>query len=141
MDAIAEPAVLAPHRATFRAFACTVVPEAERLDDAGWSEVERTIEGALAHRPAKLRRQLGLLLRAIEALARFRGGRGFSRLDAAARERFIDSLQRSPVLVVRRGIWGLRTLVLMGYYTRDEAMQAVGYRAHPHGWAARRTPP
>ena len=36
--------ILAPHRATFRAIARTIVPEAAELDDAGWAEVEGTIE-------------------------------------------------------------------------------------------------
>ena len=36
--------VLAPVRAPFRAVACAVVPEAEGLDGAGWSEVEGIVE-------------------------------------------------------------------------------------------------
>ena len=134
-------AVLAPHRTVFRAFAATVVPGMQDLDEAGWAEVEQTIERALSRRPPKLRRQLGLLLRAIETVPRFRGGRAFSRLDDAARERFVDALQTSRLGLVRRGVWGLRTLVLMGHYTRTDTMNAVGYRADPRGWDARRASP
>lgn len=130
--------VLEPHRDTFRAFAETVVPEMAQLDPVGWDEVERTVEHALARRPPKVRRQLGLLLRAIDTLPRVRHGRRFAALDAARRERLIDALQHSPVKLIRRGVWGLRTLVLMGYYTRAAAMGAVGYRAHARGWDAPR---
>ncbi|HEX6307335.1 MAG TPA: gluconate 2-dehydrogenase subunit 3 family protein [Longimicrobiales bacterium] len=139
MDARAS--VLGPHRATFRAFARTVVPEAVRLEESGWSEVEVTVEHALAQRPPRMRRQLGLLLRAIDGMARLRTGRAFWRLDDAARDRIVDALAHSRVLLVRRGIWGLRTLVLMGYYTRAETMRAVGYRAHARGWEARTVSP
>lgn len=130
--------VLAPHRATFRAFAEAVVPETAQLDEAGWREVEATIEHALAQRPPRMRRQLGLLLRAIAQLPRVRHMQGFAALDRAARHRFIETLEYSPVKLVRRGVWGLRTLVLMGYYTRQATMQAVGYRAQARGWDARR---
>jgi len=59
-------------------------------------------------------------------------------LDPARRARFLDSLQTSRLLLARRGIWGLRTLVLMGYYGRPRAAAAIGYRADPRGWEARR---
>lgn len=130
--------VLAPHRATFRAFAEAVVPETAQLDESGWSEVEATIERAIAQRPPRMRRQLGLLLRVIGHFPRISHLRSFAALDRAARHRIIEMLERSPVKLVRRGVWGLRTLVLMGYYTRQETMDAVGYRAHARGWDARR---
>jgi len=138
---MSDTSILAARRATFRAFARTVVPEMAELDEAGWADVERTIEHALSLRPEKLHRQLGMLLRAIELLPRVRTGRGFSRLDDAARTRFLDTLQYSPVPLIRRGVWGLRTLVLMGYYTRDDTMRDVGYGAHPRGWQARAAAP
>jgi hypothetical protein len=33
----------------------------------------------------------------------------------------------------------VRTLVFMGYYTREDVQGALGYRAHADGWSARRT--
>jgi hypothetical protein len=130
--------MLQPHRETFRAFATTVVPAMTTLDGAGWAEVERTVEHAIAQRPAKMQRQLSLLMRVIEFIPCARYGRAFSALDAGQRCRIVDRLQHAPVKLVRRGIWGLRTLVLMGCYTREQAMAAVGYRAHARGWDARR---
>lgn len=130
--------VVAPVRSIFRAVAQAVVPEAGALDEPQWLAVERIVEAALAERPAKVRRQLGLLIRAIETLPLLWTGRRFSRLDVARRTRFLLTLQNSPVLLLRRGIWGLRTLVFMGYYGRPEAAALIGYRADPRGWAARR---
>lgn len=130
--------VLEPFRDTFRAFAETVVPEMAQLDAVGWAETERTIEHALSLRPSSLRRQLRMLLRVIDNLPRIRYGRRFARLERDRRVTLIDALQRVPVKLIRRGVWGLRTLVLMGYYTREDTMRAVGYRAHPRGWHAHR---
>lgn len=118
--------------------ATTVIPDAAKLDARGWDDVERTVSAALARRPAAMQRQLGLFVRAIEWLPVLRFGRRFSALDAARRTRVLASLERSPLLLIRRGFWGLRTLLYMGYYTRLEAASALGYRADPRGWSARR---
>jgi hypothetical protein len=134
---MSEPLV-APVRTVFRAIAQAVVPEAGALDESQWLDVERIVEEALAPRPPSLRRQLGLLIRVIEVAPVLWSGRRFSSLDIARRTRFLLALQNSPVLLIRRGIWGLRTLVFMGYYSRPEAAELIGYRADARGWEARR---
>lgn len=129
---------LAPVRAAFRAIARTVVPEVSRLDETGWLEAEAIVEHALAQRPAKIRRQLRTLIRLIDLIPVLRYGRRFTALDGDRRTRFLSGLQSAPVLLLRRGVWGLRTLVFMGYYARPEAAAEIGYRADPRGWEARR---
>jgi len=125
-------------RPILRAIGATVVPEADRLDDAGWTALERIVADALEARPAALRRQLLLFVRLVEWLPLVRYGRRFTHLDAARRTRFLESLQDAPLLLLRRGFWGLRTLLLMGYYGRPEAARAIGYAADPRGWEVRR---
>jgi hypothetical protein len=126
--------VLAPVRHEFRALAAAIVPAAATLDDAGWGEVEAIVERALAARPAKMRRQLLLFVRLLTVAPLLRHGRRFPALDPAAQARFLGAVERSPLLLLRRGFWGLRTLVFMGYYGRPAAAAAVGYRAHARGW-------
>jgi len=130
--------VLTSVRPVLRAIGVTVVPEATRLDEAGWAAIEGTVAAALASRPAALQRQFLLFLRVVEWLPLVRFGRRFTRLDPARRTRFLKSLQDAPLLLVRRGMWGLRTLLLMGYYGRPEAREEIGYRADPRGWTSRR---
>jgi len=125
------------HRATLRAFAVTVAPEMSALDEAAWQNVERTVQRALAMRPARMQRQVALLLAVIERLPLLRYGRTFSRLDPAQRTAFVEALQHAPVALVRRGVWGLRTLCFMGFYTDAATMNTVGYRADARGWQAR----
>lgn len=127
----------ARHRAVFRAVAETVVPEAAGLDEAGWQHIEATVMRALAQRSATVRRQLMLLLRVIEHAPLVSRGRRFTQLDAAARTHVLTRLQRSPLKLIRRGVWGVRTLALMGYYTMPSAIEELGYRAHARGWDAR----
>ena len=130
--------VLPPVQAAFRAIALTVVPEAASLESAEWRAAEDIIESALLRRPAAIRRQLQLLIRAIDLLPLLRYGRRFTSLDPAARLAFLSFMQRFPLLLVRRGVWGLRTLVFMGYYGRPGAGASIGYRADARGWEARR---
>jgi hypothetical protein len=120
-----------------RAVVTTVVPDAATLDAAAWTEIDAIISGQLAQRPATLRRQLGALLGLVEWLPVLRYGRRFTTLDAARRARVLATLERAPALLLRRGIWGLRTLALLGYYARAAAAAEIGYRGDARGWGAR----
>ncbi|MGQ0537317.1 MAG: hypothetical protein ACT4R6_00085, partial [Gemmatimonadaceae bacterium] len=129
--------VLEPVRAIFRAIATAIVPELASMAPATWDEMEATIENALSARSPRVQRQLVSFIRILDwwALARFR--RRLTKLDRAKRTRLLESVERHPLLLVRRGMWALRTLVFMGYYTRADVAAHIGYRAHPDGWSAR----
>lgn len=133
-----DPFPLAPLRAAFRAAATGFVPALDRAPPDTWDRLEATITGALRERPEALVRQLRLFLRVLDGAARLRYGRPLAALPADARLRLLTAFERAPVLLIRRGIWGLRTLVFMGYYTQAGVMDALGYRANPAGWSARR---
>ena len=122
----------------FRAVATCVVPEATRLDAAQWDEVEAIVARAVGARSRAVQRQLAVFLILLEWLPLLRYARRLSRLDPARRSQFLDRVQRAPLLLLRRGFWGVRTLILMGYYGRPAAAAAVGYRAAARGWEARR---
>lgn len=130
--------VLAPVRPAFRAIAMTIVPEAASLTDDEWADVERIIEDALAARPPAMRRQLQMLIRVIQLRPLLRHGRTFTALDPERRTLVLRRFENAPLLLLRRGFWGLRTLVFMGYYARPAAARTIGYRADPRGWDARR---
>jgi hypothetical protein len=130
--------ILPPLRTTFRAVAQSIVPEAARLDESGWMELERTVEDALLLRPPAMRRQLATFIKLLHWLPVTRFGRPLTSLSAAERERFLSSIQSAPVLLLRRGFWGLRTLVYMGFYTRQAVAAEIGYAATSRGWEARR---
>jgi len=124
-------------RAVWRAVATTVVPEAAQLTPAEWAEWEAIVARALAGRPARVRRQIALFLTVLDWLPLLRYARRLTALDAGRRTRFLASVQDAPWLLIRRGFWGVRTLVLMGYYGRSAAATAIGYAADPRGWEAR----
>ena len=132
-----SPATLSRVRHILRAVATTVVPESASLDERAWTELEAVVSRALADRDDRVRRQLVAFLRLIQVLPLTRHGKPFTRLSPMRRTALLESMERSPVTLIRRGIWGLRTLIFMGYYTRDDVAAAIGYRANAAGWAAR----
>jgi hypothetical protein len=133
-----QDSVIPAVRPLFRDLARTFVPESAALDEPGWAESEAIVERFLAARPPAVRRQFRALVRLLDFLPLLRYGRRFRSLDGARRLRFLEAMQRAPVLLLRRGVWGLRTVAFMGYYARPGAAALIGYRADARGWEARR---
>ena len=123
----------------FRAVVVTMVPEAASLGDDQWRAAEAIVARALASRSPAVRRQVGLFLRVLDGLSLLRHRRRLAALPPNERTRLLESLSRSRLLLIRRGVWGLRTLAFMGYYARLEAARSIGYRASAAGWEARPT--
>jgi hypothetical protein len=113
------------------------VPEAAELSESEWREAISIVDRALSARPASVRRQIGLFLHVLDLLAVVRHGRSLASLSIDRRARLLESLARSRLLVLRRGIWGLRTLAFMGYYARPDAAARIGYGASAAGWSGR----
>jgi hypothetical protein len=132
------PLFRASLRPQLRALAVTFVPETAGATTTQWAALEATVDRAVAARPASLGRQLILLIRLLDGLARLRHGKGLDRLDSGRRTRLLERLAVSRLPLLRRGIWGLRTLLMLGWYTQPEVAAALGYRATAAGWGARR---
>ena len=119
--------------AVFRAVVVTIVPESETLGEEGWQDLKRVIQGLLRSRPESVKR-LHIFLQAIQWLPVMRYGRPFTRLSREIRMRVLTHLQNNRILNIRVGFWGLRTLVMAGYYGRSEAAREIGYAASVQGW-------
>lgn len=122
----------------FRAVLNAVVPEAAPLSEGEWHEAQAIMARALAPRPAAVRRQIGLFMRLLDLAALVRHGRTLAALSTDDATHLFEGLSQSKFVLLRRGVWGVRTLAFMGYYARAEAASAIGYRAAAGGWSARR---
>jgi hypothetical protein len=127
---------LNPDTAIFRAVVSTIVPEAAALGEAGWGDLLKVIEALLRDRPESLKRRLRMFLRAIEWLPVVRYGMPFTRLHPGVRARVLAHLENDRIQKIRVGFWGLRTIVLAGYYGRPQAARDIGYAASTRGWEA-----
>jgi hypothetical protein len=129
---------LAVVRGPFRALCEAFVPESAELNESGWRELESEVERALADRPPGIQKQMLLLVRILDLLSRARHGSALASLPPASRRELLTRLQDSRWLLLRRGVWGLRTLAFLGYYSRPDTAASIGYRADARGWGARR---
>src|SRR5690606_1847589 len=105
---------------TFHALAEAIVPETVAMTPAEWQAFDRLIADALATRPARMRRQLAIFIRLLNLISLWRFRKPLHRLDVPKRTQFLSDIQDSKLLLFRRGFWGVRTLVFMGYYARPE---------------------
>lgn len=131
-----EAGPLSTVEAAFRALSETFVPEVAEMDEAEWKRAFGIVEGALNDRPRAVQRQVALLVRALDGLSLIRHGRRLPKLDSDRRLGLLESVQRSRLLLLRRGLWGLRSLAFMGYYARPEVHPELGYAARAGGWGA-----
>ena len=85
------------------------------------------IEGTLAARTPAMVRQFRLFLRALRWLPFLRHLRPLDRLDSRRQDAALRWFQDHPRQIVRSGFWGVRTLVLLGYYGQPAAGPSISY--------------
>lgn len=134
-EPMVEP-VLSSHRPVLRSIGQVMLPAPDALDEEGWRTAEAIMEDALAARPPSVKRQLRLFLRLLNLLPLFTTGRTLVKNPPKRRAAFLGRIQRSRLMPLRQGLWGVRTLIFMGYYNQDCIRAGIGYGADPRGWEA-----
>ncbi len=117
----------AKRQRTLEAVAARVVPETAGLDTARRELFLAIIDDALGQRPPGMRRQLGAFLGVIHMAPMARFGGPFEGLPGARQDAVLRWLEGGPVSLLRKGFWGLKVLVFMGYYGQPETWPAIGY--------------
>jgi hypothetical protein len=114
------------------------IPTPDDTDVAGW------VDEYVARLPEGLRRDLLRALAFVEHLAPLGVGLAsrFTRLDAAAQDRVLASLESNAQDLLRGAFDGLKSLVFMGYYRDARTWAIAGYDGpwvnRPEaGWGAR----
>lgn len=115
------------HAAFFMVVAETITPEVASLDPDGRARMEAIVDTALQDRDAATRSQIGTFLGLIRMAPVLRYGRAFDRLDADRRAAVLRWFQDCPVALLRKGFWGLKVLVFMGFYGQEKNWSAIGY--------------
>ncbi|MBI3269778.1 MAG: hypothetical protein HYZ53_12200 [Planctomycetes bacterium] len=112
------------------------VPASSTLDADGERRFLGIIEEFLASRPALVRRQIGLFLGVLRWLPALRHGRPLDALPSADQDAALRRFQDHWFPLFRKGFWGVKTLVYMGYYGRPEAAESFRYRPSKSGNAS-----
>jgi hypothetical protein len=107
--------------------AARIVPETTDLDAAGLSRFFGIIDGALQDRPEPVRRQFATFLGALRWAPLARYGSPFEKLRDDRQDAVLRWFEDCPVSLLRKGLWGLKAMVFMGYYGQPETNELVGY--------------
>jgi hypothetical protein len=104
-----------------------IVPEFSDLDAARRARFFAIVDEALQDRPAGVRRQFGSYLGLLRWAPLLRFGGPFERLAAGRQDAALRWFEDCPVGLLRKGFWGLKVLVFMGFYGQAESWKTVGY--------------
>ena len=115
------------HIELFMAIAQTVTPEVASLDADGVARMTAIVDQALLDRDPSTRKQLGTFLGVIRLAPLLRYGRTFPGLDPTPRTVVLRWFENCPISLIRKGFWGLKALVFMGYYGQPERWSEIGY--------------
>ena len=123
----------ASERAFLLAIAPRIVPSSAQMTPDARDAMMALIEETLATRTPAMRRQFSLFLRALRWLPYLRHLRPLDRLDGGRQDAALRWFQDNPLQLVRGGFWGVRTLVLLGYYGQPAHGRVIAYTPSTDG--------
>ncbi len=119
---------LNPRQASFfETVAATITPEVAAMNDDARSRMAEIVDAALRDRGEPVCRQFRVFLQVVRLAPVARYGRTFGRLDPARRIAVLSWLQDCPISLLRKGFWGLKAVVFMGYYGQPQHWPEIGY--------------
>jgi hypothetical protein len=107
--------------------AARIVPETIELDGAGSSRFFGIIDDALQDREPLVRRQFAIFLGVLRWAPLVRYGGPLDKLNPDRQDAVLRWFEDCPVSLLRKGFWGLKAMVFMGYYGQPETNHLVGY--------------
>lgn len=107
--------------------AARIVPPTTSLDEAGRERFRAIIAHALSAREPAMVRQLKLFLTVLRLAPKLRFGVTLDNLDAERQDAVLRAFQDSPLAKLRQGMWGVKTLIFMGYYAQPEVSPSLRY--------------
>jgi len=115
------------HAAFFMLVAETITPEVAVLDADGRGRMASIVDAALLDRKPTVRRQFGSFLEVIRLAPVLRFGTTFDRLDPDRRAAVLRWFESCPIPLFRKGLWGLKVMVFMGFYGQEATWSDIGY--------------
>jgi hypothetical protein len=96
---------------------------------AFFAAVRRT----LGARPRALQLQFALFLSVVRWLPALRYGGPIERLSPEDQDAALRWFQSAPIGLLRKGFWGLKTIVYLGYYGQPEIAARLGWKPAKDG--------
>jgi hypothetical protein len=128
MDSPERQPVLGPGQQRFLlCLAARIVPESAGAPPQVTEPLLAAVDEELRPRPRLQQLEFKLLLFAIRWMTVPFTLHRFERLLGERQDRWLSFLENAPLSLLRVGIWGLKTLVFLGYYTQDGVLQRIVY--------------
>jgi hypothetical protein len=128
MDSPARQPVLGSRQQRFLlCLAARIVPESAGAPPQVTEPLLAAVDEELRPRPRLQQLEFKLLLFAIRWMTVPFTLHRFERLPGERQDRWLGFLENAPLTLLRVGIWGLKTLVFLGYYTQDGVQQRIVY--------------
>ena len=127
MDSPVQPVLSAGQQRFLLCLAACIVPESAGAPTQVTDPLLAAVDEELQPRPRLQQLEFKLLLLAIRWMTLPFTLRRFERLPAARQDRWLRFLENAPLTLLRVGIWGLKTLVFLGYYTQDGVQRRILY--------------
>jgi hypothetical protein len=128
MDSPARRPVLGSGQQRFLiSLAARIVPESAGAPPQVTDPLLAAVDQELRPRPRLQQLEFKLLLFAIRWMTVPFTLHRFERLPGERQDRWLSFLENAPLTLLRVGIWGLKTLVFLGYYTQAGVLQRIVY--------------
>ena len=110
-------------------------PESAAHESACQARLFGIIDEALQDRDPSVRRQFGTFLAVLRWAPLVRYGGPLEKLNADRQDTVLRWFEDCPIGLLRKGFWGLKAMVFMGYYGQPETNELVGYAPDADGKA------
>ena len=128
MDNPARQPVLGSRQQRFLlCLAARIVPESAGAPPQVTEPLLAAVDEELRPRPRLQQLEFKLLLFAIRWMTVPFTLHRFERLPGERQDRWLGFLENAPLTLLRVGIWGLKTLVFLGYYSQAGVLQRILY--------------
>ena len=124
---VRQPVLSAGQQRFLLCLAARIVPESAGAPAQVTDPLLAAIDSELQPRPRLQQLEFKLLLLAIRWMTLPFTLHRFERLPAERQDRWLRFLENAPLTLLRVGIWGLKTLVFLGYYTQDSVQRRILY--------------
>jgi hypothetical protein len=126
-DPVPQPVLNAGQQQFLLCLAARIISESAGMPAEVAGPLLAAVDEELRPRPRLQQLAFKLLLLAIRWMTLPFTLRRFERLPPSRQDRWLRSLENAPLTLVRVGIWGLKTLVFLGYYTQDSVERRIRY--------------
>jgi len=112
----------------FMSVARVIAPGTADLNEAGKDKFKAIIVWGISDKPAFVRNGFLFFLFVLKWMTLPFFFRTYDHVSLKWQTRILRMLESFPVRLVRTGIWGLKTLVFMGYYGQTDVAERLGYK-------------